>query len=288
VGDRRSEAMMLNNTGYLLRLQGRLDEAETLHEQSYSLRQELGDRVGMGRVRNMMAQLYLARGRFDEALEAAREASAIANASKDRLFEATAQVHMGLAEMGRGDFDAAESDFLRAREIFEQIQDRMRVMSSEVDLARVDFERGVAGVDARVEALVDRASEEEFNLVQIEALDLLGDIAARAGDPAAATARYREALDLLEQLSWDSKETEISVKLAEILVAQGSLEAAEPLLGLISQRPEDLASLRLQAHYAAATGHVSAAAELMQRGRDLGDERWTESDERELALYLAD
>ncbi len=288
VGDRRSEAMMLNNTGYLFRLQGRLDEAETFHEQSYSLRQELGDRVGMGRVRNMMAQLHLARGRFDTALEAASEAATILHASKDRLFEATARMHMGQAELGRRNFDAAEDHFRQARDIFEQIQDRMRVMSSDVDLARVEFELGIPGVEARVQALADRASQEQFNLVQIEALELLGDIAARAEDPTGARERYGEALELLEQLSWDSKETEITVKLGEVLVAEGSLEAAEPLLGLISQRPEDLASLRLRAHYAAATGHVSAAAELMQRGRDLGDGRWTESDERELALYLAD
>ena len=30
-GDRRSEAMMLNNYGYLRRIQGRTDEAEPLH-----------------------------------------------------------------------------------------------------------------------------------------------------------------------------------------------------------------------------------------------------------------
>lgn len=288
VGDRRNEAMMLNNTGYLLRLQGRLDEAETFHEQSYSLREELGDRVGMGRVRNMMAQLYLARGQYDKALESAGEAVAIANASKDRLFEATAQVHMGEAELGRENLDEAENHFQKAHDIFSQIQDRMRVMSTRISLARVDFERGAADVDAKVRDLVDRAREEQFNLVEIEGLELLGDMAAKRGDTRQARERYQQALALLEPLSWDSKETEIAVKLAEIQVAEGALGAAEPLVGLLSQRPENLANLRLRAHYAAAKGDTATAADLMQRARRLGDSRWTEEDERNLALYLAD
>jgi len=288
VGDRRNEAMMLNNTGYLLRLQGRLDEAETFHEQSYALRQELGDRVGMGRVRNMMAQLYLARGQFDKALAAAGEAAAIANASKDRLFEATAQVHMGQAELGKKNLDDAERHFHVARDIFDRIQDRMRVMSTEIDLARVNFERGVPGVGATVLALVDKAREEQFNLVEIEGLELLGDIAKSSGDMDRARQRYGETLDLLEPLSWDSKETEVAVKLAEIYVTEGSLEAAEPLMGLLSQRPDDLASLRLKAHYAAARGDAATAAGLMQQARSLGDNRWTDADERDLALYLVD
>jgi len=288
VGDRRNEAMMLNNTGYLLRLQGRLDEAETFHEQSYALRQELGDRVGMGRVRNMMAQLYLARGQYDRALDSAAEAVAIANASKDRLFEATAQVHMGEAELGRNNLDEAEDHFRKARDIFDQIQDRMRVMSTRINLARVAFERGLSGVEGEVRQLVDKAREEQFNLVEIEGLELLGDIATKGGDSEQAGERYQQALALLEPLSWDSKETEIAVKLAEIRVADDSLDAAEPLVGLLSQRPESLASLRLRAHYAAARGDTATAADLMQRGRRLGDSRWTDEDERDLALYLTD
>jgi hypothetical protein len=78
------------------------------------------------------------------------------------------------------------------------------------------------------------------------------------------------------------------VKLAEIHVAEGSLEAAEPLVGLLSQRPNDLAGLRLRAHYAAARGDAVTAAGLMQQARSLGDSRWSDDDERDLALYLAD
>lgn len=76
LGDRRREAMMLNNRGYVRRLQGRLDQAETPHLQSYAMREELGDTVGMDRIRNMLATLALARGDFEAAREAARETAA--------------------------------------------------------------------------------------------------------------------------------------------------------------------------------------------------------------------
>jgi DNA-binding winged helix-turn-helix (wHTH) protein/tetratricopeptide (TPR) repeat protein len=288
VGDRRNEAMMLNNTGYLLRLQGRLEEAESFHQESYALREEIGDRVGMGRVRNLMAQLYLARGHFDDALQAATEAASIASASKDRLYEATARMHMGYAELGRNDLDAAESHFMNAREIFAAIQDRMRTLSADVELARIDYERGDMTAEGTVRQLLERAQHEDFQLVEIEALELLGDIAVESGDPEIAVKQYRAALAVLKRLSWDSKETDISIKLAEIHVERGSLESAEPLVGLISQRPETLAGLRLRAHYAAGKGDFSVAADLMQRARNLDDGRWTEVDERELAIYLVE
>lgn len=288
VGDRRNEAMMLNNSGYLFRLQGRLEEAETFHEKSYALREEIGDRVGMGRVRNLMSQLYLARGHFDKALEAATEAAAIAGESKDRLYEGTAQMHMGYAEFGLMDLDAAAAHFSAAREIFEAIQDRMRTLSADVELARVAFERGEPNVPTAVRGLVDRARDQDFQLVEIDALELLGDMAIKSGNTDLAIQHYSEALALLEPLSWDSKETEISAKIAEAHLGRGSLEEAEPFVGLVSQRPDTLPGLRLRAHFAAAKGDFPLAAELMQKARDLQDGRWTESDERDLAVYLAE
>jgi tetratricopeptide (TPR) repeat protein len=53
-GNRRREAMMLNNFGYLRRLQGRIDEAEPLHLESLAIRKEIGDRVGQGRILGML------------------------------------------------------------------------------------------------------------------------------------------------------------------------------------------------------------------------------------------
>jgi DNA-binding winged helix-turn-helix (wHTH) protein/tetratricopeptide (TPR) repeat protein len=288
IGDRRSEAMMLNNKGLLRRNQGRLEEAETLHLESYALREELGDRVGMGRVRNLMSGLYLSRGQFSQALDAAQEAAEIAHETRDRLFEGTALAAMGSAEVGLGDLDAAERHYKASRAVFEDIQDRMRVLEADILIARIDMERGAMGVRDVALRLLDMARIEQYNLVEVEALELLADIAARDRRTGDAISRYSEALSLLQDISWGSKENEIAVKLGEIHISEGSLDAAEPLVGLVSQQPVSLAGLQLRAHFAYARQDAAGAADFMSAAKALGDGRWNQEDERDLDRYLAE
>jgi len=288
IGDRRNEAMMLNNKGLLRRNQGRLEEAETLHLESYALREELGDRVGMGRVRNLMSGLYLSRGQFSQALDAAQEAAEIAHETRDRLFEGTALAAMGSAEAGLGDLDAAERHYKESRAVFEEIQDRMRVLEADILMARIEMERGAQGVSDVALQLLGLARTEQYNLVEVEALELLADIAARDGRIGDAITRYSEALSLLQDISWGSKENEIAVKLGEIHISEGSLEEAESLVGLVSQQPVSLAGLRLRAHFAYARQDAASAADFMSNAKALGDGRWNQEDERDLDRYLAE
>ncbi len=287
VGDRRSEAMMLNNMGLLRREQGRYQEAEVLHEQSYALRQELGDRVGMGRVRNLLAGLYLSRGQFELALEAARESASIAGETRDRLFEATALSVIGSAELEQGKLDPAERAFGNARSIFEAIGDRMRTLMAELLLARVSLARGSDQAEVVALAVLDQSRQEQYPQVEVEALELLGDIAEQTGQGEDAARYYREALDRLRELSWGSKESEVAIKLAEVYVSSGNLQQAESLIGLLGQQADALAGLRLRAHFAFANADVKTAAVLMEQAKALGDDRWDEEDQRELERYLA-
>jgi DNA-binding winged helix-turn-helix (wHTH) protein/tetratricopeptide (TPR) repeat protein len=280
VGDRRRTAMMLNNQGLVRRQQGRLDESEALHLQSYAMREELGDTMGMGRIRNMLANLYLARGQFEAARESAEEAIEIAHRTSDRLFEATALSHRGSAELELGDLEAAERSFLESRQVFVEIQDRMRVLMSDLRIARVGLLRGQSADAERVAAEVLAAAREaRLNAPEIEALEMLGDAARARDDVALAEARYREALDTVRSLSWEGKESEIALKLAELYLERDGLADAEPLVGIVSRQPPALAGLRLQARFAQARGDLATAMRLMEQARGLGDMRWSEQDE---------
>jgi DNA-binding winged helix-turn-helix (wHTH) protein/tetratricopeptide (TPR) repeat protein len=97
VGDRRNEAMMLNNTGLVRRLQGRLDEAEQYHLQSLEIREAIGDRVGVGRIHGLLTVVYVERGQLAQAREAAMQAVQIARETRDRLFEGTSLAELGEA-----------------------------------------------------------------------------------------------------------------------------------------------------------------------------------------------
>ena len=71
IGDRAGEARILNNLGYLRRLQGRFDDALPFHQASLELRRDIGDRVGTGRVLGMLSILYGSQGEHDKAIAAA-------------------------------------------------------------------------------------------------------------------------------------------------------------------------------------------------------------------------
>jgi tetratricopeptide (TPR) repeat protein len=286
VGDRRNEAMMLNNRGLVKRRQGLFDEAESLHEASYDLRRELGDRVGMSRVKVLMAGLYLDRGQLEASIEAGREAAAIAEETRDRLFHAVALSQLGSAEEGRGNLDEARAHFDASREIFVEIQDRMRVLMTDILLAHLALAAG-EDVEERAAALLAQARQDGYDVPEVEAIELLGDAAAATGRIDDAVARYREAMDRLEEMAWDAKETEVAIKLAEAYLSQDQVAAAEPLVGLVSARTPTLAGYRLRARYAEARGDSAAAAELMVAGSELGDERWSVADEALLARYRA-
>ena len=89
-------------------------------------------------------------------------------------------------------------------------------------------------------------------------------------------------------ISWGSKENEIAVKLGELHILAGSLDEAEPLVGLVGQQPDSLAGLRLRAHFAYARADAASAAEFMHAAKALGDGRWSQEDERDLDRYLAE
>ena len=287
IGDRRNEAMMLNNKGYLRRLQGRLDEAETLHLESYAIREELGDRVGMGRIRNMLAVLYLARGDYESARMSAGESAAIAEETRDRLFHATALSHMGSAEMGLGDLDAAEERFRQSRKIFDEIQDRMRVLLTDIRLARVELERGSTEAAAgAADRLLAQARDGDFGMAEVEILELQGDVATAEHDPFGAIGRFGHALDRVREMSWTSKETDLSIKLAGAYLDEGMVAEAEPLLGFLDQQPRGLPGLRLAARFASIRDDPATAAMLMTEAKSLDDVRWSEADDEVLATYL--
>lgn len=289
VGDRRNEAMMLNNTGLVLRNMGRLEEAEGYHLRSLEIRQEIGDRVGVGRVYNMLAMVYAGQGRYGEAMESSKAALGIARETQDRLFEATSLMHLGDAEKATGDVVSARQHYGEARTVFAAIQDSMRVLQSDLRLARLDLERGEPGL-AETTALqvLDSARGQQQVQPEIEALELLGDIALARGDSAAAAAEFEAALARIRDASWGAKETTLLSKLADLHLEAGDLAAAAPLVGALKGQEPTVQSLQVQARFAWAEGDAARAVALLEQARERAGEAWTEESEKLLATWRAD
>ncbi|MEO0996627.1 MAG: tetratricopeptide repeat protein [Pseudomonadota bacterium] len=288
IGDRRNEAMMLNNMGYLLRLRGRGAAAEPLHLESLAIRREIGDRVGQGRILGMLSTLYEDAGRFDEARAAAQEAFDIARAADDRLFMATSLAQRAQAEAGAGETEAARASFVESRSILDDIGDRSRAAQVSLRLARLDFRAGqLAAAAAGAQRVLAESQRESLHEPAIEALELIGDIAGGQANAATAIAAYRDAVTYIDQTGFVGRKTDIVVKLVTALLEQGDLVASEPLVGYLIEQGNTAASLRARADYAFRTGDIERAVRNLEAVRAADASSWSEADEVRLADYRA-
>lgn len=288
-GDRRNEAMMLNNFGYLRRIQGRIDEAEPMHLESLAIRREIGDRVGQGRILGMLSVLYENEGRFADAKAAASEAYEIASEANDRLFMATALAQLGQAEFSDGELDAARDAYVESRALFEGIDDSSRAAQVDIRLARIDVEDNeLVSAQKRVDKVLALTLREALHEPAIEAMELAGDIAVRQGDPAGAIDAYERTIRHIDETGFVVTRNRVTVKLANLLLDRNDLVAAEPWIGNLIESGESASALRVRARYAYLQGDTERAAELMESLKSTFVEDWTEADADTLDRYRND
>ncbi len=286
LGDRRNEAMMLNNTGYLRRLQGRVDEAEPYHLQSLEIRREIGDRVGQGRILGMLSILYQGSGRHEEAVEAAQEAFEIASEANDRLFMATSLAQLAQAMLVSGDVEDARQAFADSGAIFEEINDYSRAAQAALRLAQIDMRLGdLDSAESGARSVLELSLREVFHEPAIEAMEVLGNIAVEQGEPDRAAEHWQDALDHIDQSGFLARKDDIVLKLADLHLDRNEAEAVEPLIGYLIEHDESPASVRTQARYAFLRGDVPRAVTLMESAELLAGDAWRDVDAALLAEY---
>jgi DNA-binding winged helix-turn-helix (wHTH) protein/tetratricopeptide (TPR) repeat protein len=287
-GDRRNEAMMLNNTGYLRGLQNLPHEAEPLHLQSLEIRREIGDTVGQGRILGMLSTIYESDGRLDEAREAATEAYRIANEANDKLFMATGLAQLASVEQTAGNLDEARRLYVESKEIFELIEDYSRAAQVAIRFAYLDRDAGdYAAAYNSAQEVLEIALREALDEPAIEAMELSGDIASLQLDSELAIASYRSALSHIEATGFISRRTGVVIKLANTLLDEKDLEATEALLGYMIEQGNTADSLKLRARYAYVQGDVERSISLQEQAQSMAEDDWSETDAEALAEYRA-
>jgi tetratricopeptide (TPR) repeat protein len=288
IGDRRNEAMMLNNTGYLRRRQGRMEEAEAYHLRSLEIREEIGDRVGVGRIYSMLSNVYSSQGLHTDAIATAESAAKIARETHDRLFEATSLTQLANAEKAMGDVDSARLHYLEGREIFVEIQDTLRTLQTDLKVASLDLAAGrLEGVERLARRVLETSRELDIMSSEVEALELLGDLADEKNDTPTSISEYKQALDVVQNYTWASKENTLKIKLANVYMNESDLEAAAPLMGALVAGPRNVRSLMAQARFAYKRGEPAKAVTLMTEAKELAGENWPNDSEAVLEGYLA-
>jgi len=285
-GDRRNEAMMLNNFGYLRRIQGRIDEAEPLHLESLAIRREIDDHVGQGRILGMLSILYANEGRFDDAKAAASEAYEVASEANDRLFMATSLSQLGQAEFSDGDLDAARETYAEAKALFEEIDDTSRAAQVIVRIARIDRKDGeLSSAQERVDEVLTIALREALHEPAIEAMELGGDIADQRGDADGAIDAYQQTIRHIDETGFVVTRNRVTVKLTNLLLDENELAAAEPLIGNLIEAGDSASALRVRARYAHLQSDTARAVELMESMQVTFADDWTETDADTLDQY---
>jgi tetratricopeptide (TPR) repeat protein len=286
IGDRRNEAMMLNNTGYLRRRQGRLDEAEGYHLRSLEIREEIGDRVGVGRIYGMLGVIYTGRGQYQEAIKAATSALEIARETRDRLFEGTSLAQLADAEKAIGNTADARQHYLEGRDVFEDIQDPKRVMQSGLKIARLDLgENKLEQAETTSLQVLQTSREHNIMASEVQAVELLGDIAIARGDTRGAIDEFNAALTRVRETTWTSKENTLEQKLANAYMDQANIEAAAPLIGAMATQEPNVQALKARARFAFLDGDADTAVRLMSQARELAGEHWAQESEQAFLRY---
>lgn len=286
LGDRRNEAMMLNNYGYLRRLQGRMDDAEPLHLQSLAIRREIGDLVGQGRILGMLSSVYVSNGRLEDAKLAATEAHEIASEANDKLFMATSLAQIADVEARQGEIDASRHTYLESGAIFDEIGDYSRFAQVTIRLAMLERDTGnFASATATADEVLQLSLREGLQEPAIEAMELRGDIARDQSDTTSSITAYQQALDHIEETGFVSRRIRIVRKLANAHLDIENLAAVEPLIGIMIEEGEATGSLILRARYAFVRGDNEQALALMESAKEAAGEDWTGSSEEVLAGY---
>jgi tetratricopeptide (TPR) repeat protein len=286
VGDRRNEAMMLNNQGLVKREQGQFDDAQALHEASREIRKQLGDRQGLGRVDDMLGLVHLARGEFDAALPRFQSALAIAREGRDRFFEAVTLGHLGELHLESGNLDAAQRELSEAVDIFRSLGNRDYTLQLSTRLADIERRRGrLDAAERAAEDILKTARAETLDIAEIKALMLSARVAADRGDQAMRIRQLREALDRARAVGHQGETMKASIALAEAHLEANDVAAAEPLMGTLSDAPESYDLMRLRAAWAFARDDDIGAIRAMQRAHELAAQRWSQADAALLASY---
>ena len=286
VGDRRNEAMMLNNTGYLRRRQGRMEEAEGYHLRSLEIREEIGDRVGVGRIYSMLTGVYAGQGRYQDSKLAAESAIDIARETQDRLFEATSLAQLANAEKLLGDIDSARVHYMACRLIFVEIQDYMRTLETDLQLVRLDMQQDQLDQAASMASqILETAREYDIMSPEVQAMELLADIALLQGNTDSAIESLIEALSRVRDTTWTSKEITLERKLANAYMDIMDLESAAPLIGALGGQEARVQSLKTQARFSHLSGDADQAVEIMLRAQQLAGDKWSDTSEASLQEY---
>ena len=215
IGDRRAEALALNNLGTAFTRQG-MDEAADCFEQALTIRREIGDLLGEAQSATNMADNYVQLKRYDDALDLLNRVLEIRREAATPYGEGVTLNNLGETFLALGRFDEAVDRLTQARRIFHDIGEIRGEGYALANLgaAYLALGRTADAVDVLERALdLRQASGERFD--EAHTLRDLGQAYLRSGDPGRAVRCLRQAAATFTDLGNLNQAAAIHAQLAE-------------------------------------------------------------------------
>jgi tetratricopeptide (TPR) repeat protein len=186
------QANVLNNIGIVHRKEGRYPEALQAHARALSIRERIGDPLGIGTSRNNLAQIELARGALDEAQADFSAALSRWSAIGYAAGVALARTGLGITAVRRGDTQPGRRDLQRAIEEWGQLGSRTYQSETERYLAEACLSSDAA-------AALEWAKRAVATAQAVQALDQEGIALQVLGTVHASRGEMADSLDALER-----------------------------------------------------------------------------------------
>ena len=225
--DEKTNADALNYNGIMLCSVGQYDTALRYLEQSLTITQQIGDRLGEGTTLNNISQIYHAKGDYDTALRYLEQSLAIMQQIGDRSGEGTTLNNISQIYSAKGDYDTALRYLEQSLAIRQQIGDRSGESATLNNLATTanakgDYARALAYLEQSLaisQQIGDRSGEGTI-------LGNIGQIFITKGDYDRALAYLEQSLAISQQIGDRSGEGTTLNNISQIYSAKGDYDTA--------------------------------------------------------------
>ena len=216
LGDKRGEALVLNNLGIAFTRRG-MDEAADYFEQALAIRREISDLPGEAQTATNLADAYLRLKRYDEALDLLKRALEIQRQAANPYSEGVVLNNLGEAYLALGRIGEAVDSLERAREMFAGIGDIRGEGYALDNLGEAYLARGLAAdaVDVLKQALDLRHSSGD-PLEEAQTMRHLARAHLAGQQPGQARDYLRRALMIFEELGDDPQAAAVHAQLGEL------------------------------------------------------------------------
>jgi predicted ATPase/class 3 adenylate cyclase len=238
-----ARAKALNGAGVLANGMDDWALVRALHEESLSIRRELGDRQGIARSLNDLGNVALEQGEYASAQTLFQESLGLHRASGDRRGIAMALGNLGSMARLQEAYAEARSMYEECLVIFKELGDRGSIAVRLTYLGIVAFGQGDYASACALHEESLSLYREIGNMNGIAwSLENLGIVASAQGDFVSARALLEQSLSIRRELGHGLWAVGGLEELAAVLLAQGYVQNAVRLWGAVAALRESAGS----------------------------------------------